>query len=97
MGCMFRMAGKHRAAVSLFKSALQSGMNTAKCHFNLASSLKEEGEVEESLTHFFCALDLDTEISQVGLSAMSNIAAIYISSERPAEALTICEKILVSK
>ena len=41
MGCLFRKAGRHQAAVKLFRQALGEGMEEAKCYFNLASSLCE--------------------------------------------------------
>ena len=44
MGVMFRLAGRHKAAVTLFQKAIAGGMDgEAKAHFNLASSLHEVG------------------------------------------------------
>lgn len=95
MGCMFRIAGRHKAAISLFKTAQQSGLDTPKLHYNLASSLKEVDELEDSLFHFLRAVELDNEGGEVGLSAKQNVAALYILLGRPADAVTVCEEILL--
>ena len=59
MGCLFRKAGRHRAAVKLFRDAIDEGMEEAKCHFNLASSLSAlGGDTEEAIRHFERAAEL---------------------------------------
>jgi hypothetical protein len=40
LGVMFRLAGRHKAAATLFEKAIACGMGgEAKAHFNLAASL----------------------------------------------------------
>jgi tetratricopeptide (TPR) repeat protein len=92
MGCLFRKAGRHRAAVKLFRDAIDEGMEEAKCHFNLASSLSAlGGDTEEAIRHFERAAELDDSLHD----AKTNLAAILIRTGKLEEAVALCDAVLV--
>jgi hypothetical protein len=91
MGTVFRIAGKHKAAITLFSQALDGGFRTAKCHFNLASSLSEVGDFHAAISNFSCSVELDENFRS---DATTNIAAIYIRMGEPQNALDKCEDVL---
>jgi len=92
LGVMFRLAGRHKAACTLFEKAIEGGMVEAKCHFNLAASLHECGEAARALAHYQRAFAVDPEFHE----ARGNAAALLLADSRPREALALCEAVLSS-
>eukprot|EP00613_Pedinella_sp_CCMP2098_P083127 CAMPEP_0171991992 /NCGR_PEP_ID=MMETSP0993-20121228/277715_1 /TAXON_ID=483369 /ORGANISM="non described non described, Strain CCMP2098" /LENGTH=427 /DNA_ID=CAMNT_0012645031 /DNA_START=90 /DNA_END=1370 /DNA_ORIENTATION=- len=74
MGVMFRLANRHKAAVSLFQSAIAEGMHEAKCHYNLAASLVEIGESAGAIENYTQAVALDDNL----VEAKTDLAALLI-------------------
>lgn len=98
---MFRRAGRHAAAVNLFRKALVDGMEEeAKCHFNLAASLHEcrtaaDSNDDEALTHYLRAATLDSSgAAGIAPDAKANAAALHLLRGDPASALALCEEVL---
>ena len=98
---MFRRAGRHAAAVKLFRQALVDGMEKeAKCHFNLAASLHEcrtaaDSNDDEALTHYLRAATLDSSgAAGIAPDAKANAAALHLLRGDPASALALCEEVL---
>jgi len=83
MVCTYVQVGYWRNGVALFSHAVKVTENNALAHYNLGTTLREEGNIEDAVPHFYEAVRIDPNHAD----ARNNLASALFEQGRDGEAI----------